>query len=256
MKIFDAHTHLNDTPFRGKEEVYLQRAAELDVTKMACVGQDLEYNERALDLAKKFDNVYAIVGYCPDVAKDYCPEWEALLIKQLKQPKVVALGEIGLDYYWDESPRDVQKEVFKRQIEIAHDLKLPVNIHTRDAFKDCYEILKNSNLEYGAILHSYNGGPKWTKKFLTLDNVTFSFSGVSSFTKAEDVHASVKLVPLNRIVVETDAPYLTPKPYRGKQNEPAYVYYVAKAISELKEVSLEQVAEATYQNAVTAYGIK
>lgn len=179
-----------------------------------------------------------------------------MLVEQLKEPKVVALGEIGLDYYWDESPRDLQKEIFRRQIEIAHDLKLPVNIHTRDAFKDCYEILKTSNLEYGAVLHSYNGGPKWTKKFLTLDNVTFSFSGVASFTKAVDVHASVKLVPLDRLVIETDAPYLTPKPYRGKQNEPAYVYYVAKAISELKGVSLEEVAEATYKNTVTAYGIK
>lgn len=255
MELIDNHTHLNDEPFRGKETYYLERAKALGVKKLICVGQDLDYNQRALDLAHKYQNVWAMVGYCPDVAKDYNQELEDLLISQLKDEKVVALGEIGLDYYWDESPRKVQQEVFKRQLELAHHLKIPVDIHTRDAFKDCYEILKAADLEYGAVLHSYNGGPKWTKKFLDL-NVNFSFSGVASFTKATDVHASVKLVPMDRLLVETDAPYLTPKPYRGKQNEPGYVYYVAKAISQLKDLSLEEVAKATVRNTQRVYGLK
>ncbi|RVU70360.1 MULTISPECIES: TatD family hydrolase [Lactobacillus] len=255
MEIIDNHTHLNDEPFRGKEQYYLERAKALGVTKIICAGQDPDFNERAIDLAHKFDNVYAMVGLNPDIAKDYNQAAEDVLVKQLQEPKVVALGEVGLDYYWDESPHDKQREVFARQIEVAHDLKMPVDIHTRDAFPDCYEILKNSNLEYGAILHSFNGGVDWLNKFLDL-NVYFSYSGVVSFTKATEVHESAKAVPMDRFMVETDAPYLTPKPYRGRQNEPGYVRYVAEAIAELKDISLEEVAQATYANTVRIYGLE
>ena len=226
MKIIDNHTHLNDAPFRGKEEYYLERAQKLGVTKIICAGQDPEFNERAIDLAQRFDNVYAMVGFCPDVAKDYNQKTEDLLTEQLQSSNVVALGEIGLDYYWDKSPRDVQRKVFAEQIELAHKLHLPVDIHTRDAFADCYDILKHSNLEYGAILHSFNGNVDWLNKFLDL-NVYISYSGVVSFTKATDVHESAINTPMDRILVETDAPYLTPKPYRGHQNEPGYARYVA-----------------------------
>ena len=255
MELIDNHTHLNDEPFRGKEQYYLDRAKGLGVTKVICVGQDPEFNKRAVELAQKFDNVYARVGYCPDIAKDYDQKAEDELIKQLKMPKVVALGEIGLDYYWDESPRDKQREVFKRQIEVAHDLKMPVNIHSRDAFEDCYDILKNSNLEYGAVLHNFNGGVDWLNKFLDL-NIYFSYSGVVSFTKATEVHESAKVVPLDRLLIETDAPYLTPKPYRGKQNETGYVRYVAEAIAKLRDIPLKEVADVTYKNAVRVYGLK
>lgn len=255
MQLIDNHTHLNDEPFRGKEEYYLERAKKLCVTKVICAGQDPDFNERAIDLAQRFDNVYAMVGLNPDIAKDYNQEAEDKLIEQLQMPKVVALGEVGLDYYWDESPRKKQQEVFKRQIEIAHELHLPVDIHTRDAFDDCYQILKESNLEYGAILHSFNGGVDWLNKFLDL-NVMFSYSGVVSFTKATEVHESAKLVPMDRFMIETDAPYLAPKPYRGKQNEPGYVRYVAEAIAKLKNISLEEVADATYKNTVRVYGLR
>ncbi|BAQ56636.1 TatD family hydrolase [Lactobacillus acetotolerans] len=255
MKIIDNHTHLNDAPFRGKEEYYLERAQKLGVTKIICAGQDPEFNERAIDLAQRFDNVYAMVGFCPDVAKDYNQKTEDLLTEQLQSSNVVALGEIGLDYYWDKSPRDVQRKVFAEQIELAHKLHLPVDIHTRDAFADCYDILKHSNLEYGAILHSFNGNVDWLNKFLDL-NVYISYSGVVSFTKATDVHESAINTPMDRILVETDAPYLTPKPYRGHQNEPGYARYVAEAIAKLKNISLEEVANATYANTVRAYGLK
>lgn len=255
MKIIDNHTHLNDAPFRGKEEYYLERAQKLGVTKIICAGQDPEFNERAIDLAQRFDNVYAMVGFCPDVAKDYNQKTEDLLTEQLQSSNVVALGEIGLDYYWDKSPRDVQRKVFAEQIELAHKLHLPVDIHTRDAFADCYDILKHSNLEYGAILHSFNGNVDWLNKFLDL-NVYISYSGVVSFTKATDVHESAINTPMDRILVETDAPYLTPKPYRGHQNEPGYARYVAEAIAKLKNISLGEVANATYANTVRAYGLK
>lgn len=255
MELIDNHTHLQDEPFRGKEEFYLDRAQKLGVTKLICVGQDPDFNKRAIDLSQRFSQVYAMVGYCPDVAKDYNQEAEDQLIEQLQIPGVVAMGEIGLDYYWDESPRQRQREVFARQIEVAHELKKPVDIHTRDAFADCYDILKNSNLEYGAVLHSFNGDSSWLAKFLDL-NVCFSYSGVVSFTKATEVHEAAKNTPLDRLLVETDAPFLTPKPYRGRQNEPGNVYYVAKAIAQLKNISLEEVAEATYTNTMRVYGLK
>lgn len=256
MEIFDSHTHLNDEPFRGKEQYYLDRAAKLNVTKVAVAGQDSEFNERAVDLSNRFDNLYAIVGYCPDVAKDWNQAERDKLIEQLQLDKTVALGEIGLDYYWDESPRDVQRKVFAEQLEIAHDLKMPVNIHTRNAFEDTYEILKNSKVgEYGGILHNFNGNPEWMKKFLDL-GMMMSFSGVVSFTKAQDVHASAKIVPWDNMLIETDAPYLTPKPYRGKQNETGYVHYVAQAIADLRDVNIQEVADHTYKNAMRIYGIK
>ncbi|GHN23501.1 TatD family hydrolase [Lactobacillus delbrueckii] len=254
MKIYDNHTHLNDKPFAGKEADYIQKARDLDVVGMNCVGQDPEMNLGALELAKRFANVKAIIGYCPDVAKDYDQAAEDLLVEQVKGGQVVAIGEIGLDYYWDESPRDVQRKVFARQIEVARDLQLPVNIHTRDAFADCWQILKEADLEYGAVLHSYNGGPEWTEKFLDL-NVNFSFSGVVSFKKAAEVHESAKMVPLDRLLVETDAPFLTPVPYRGRQNEPGYVRYVAQAVADLKGLDLAEVAEATYANTMRIYGL-
>ncbi|MDF7682139.1 TatD family hydrolase [Lactobacillus sp. ESL0679] len=254
MELIDNHTHLQDEPFRGKEEFYIDRAKQLGVTKMICAGQDPDFNKRAIDLSQRFDNVYAMVGYCPDVAKDYNQQAEDLLIEQLQVPGVVAMGEIGLDYYWDESPRDVQKRVLARQIEVAHELHLPVDIHTRDAFSDCYEILQSSNLEYGAILHSFNGDVSWLQKFMKL-NVCFSYSGVVSFTKATEVHESARQTPLDRLLIETDAPFLTPKPYRGRQNEPGNVYYVAQAIAELKNIPIEEVAAATYANTVRVYGL-
>ncbi|MCH3904851.1 MAG: TatD family hydrolase [Lactobacillus sp.] len=256
MEIFDAHTHLNDEPFRGQESVYLQRARDLDVTMISCCGQDPDFNRRAVALSKQFDNVYAMVGFCPDVAKDYDQAAEDEIAQQCAEAKTVAIGEIGLDYYWDESPRDVQRRVFARQLDLAHSLHIPVSIHTRDAFDDTYKILRDSQVgEYGGILHNFNGDPDWLTKFLDL-GLTVSYSGVASFTKATDVHASVKQTPLDRMVIETDAPYLTPKPYRGKQNEPGYVRYVAEAVAKLKDLPVETIAQATYQNAMRIYGIK
>lgn len=254
MELIDNHTHLQDKPFQGKEEFYLERAHKLGVTKVICAGQDPTFNQQAIALSQRFDQVYAMVGYCPDIAKAYNQKAEDLLIEQLQTPGVVAMGEIGLDYYWDETPREKQKEVFARQIEVAHELKMPVDIHTRDAFADCYEILRHSNLEYGAVLHSFNGSVEWLAKFLVL-NVSFSYSGVASFTKATQVHESVKNTPLDRLLIETDAPFLTPKPYRGKQNEPGNVYYVAQAIAELKDIPIQEVAQATYANTMRIYGL-
>lgn len=255
MELFDSHMHLNDEPFRGKEEYYLKRAKQLNVVNGVVAGQDADFNRRAIELAERFSNLYATVGYCPDVATKVDAKAYDVLIKELTKDKVVALGEIGLDYYWDESPRSVQRDVFAQQLDLAYQIKKPVNIHTRDAFEDTYDILSQSKVsEYGGIIHNFNGDPDYLKKILYL-GMYVSFSGVVSFTKAVDVHASAKAVPLDRFLIETDAPYLTPKPYRGRQNETGYVYYVAQAIADIKNISLEEVALHTFNNAMRIYGI-
>ncbi|KRN04333.1 TatD family hydrolase [Holzapfeliella floricola] len=256
MKLFDAHTHLNDTPFLGKEAEYIQRAKDLTVTDMAIIGSNPDMNQRAVELSEEFDPLYAVVGFHPDDAKLYNEQEEAVLKELLQKEKTVAVGEIGLDYHWDASKRSTQHEVFERQLQLAYDMKLPVSIHTRDAFEDTYAILKNFGKvdTYGGVIHSFNGNPDQLQRYLDL-GLNVSYSGVASFKNAKEVHESVIQTPLDRMMVETDAPYLTPTPYRGKQNEPGYTYYVTKAISELKGIDVEEVADATYRNTLKFYNL-
>ncbi|BAX66242.1 TatD family hydrolase [Latilactobacillus sakei] len=249
MQIFDSHTHLNDTPYAGQEADFIQQAADLGVTEMAIVGSDTVLNDGALRLAQQYKALSAIIGWHPESAKDYTKVQEAQLIEQLQLPEVVALGEIGLDYHWDTSPRDVQRTVFERQIEIAKSLHMPISVHTRDALEDTYKILKETDVrDCGGIIHSFNGDSEWLKRFMDL-GMQISFSGVVSFKNAHEVHEAAKLCPLDVMLVETDAPYLTPTPYRGKQNQPGYTRYVVEAIAKLREVAPEEIAAATYANA-------
>lgn len=179
-----------------------------------------------------------------------------MLIEQVQHPKVVALGEIGLDYHWDTSPQDVQRQVFARQVAIAKEMQLPISVHNRDAFEDTYKILKAADIrDTGGVMHSFNGDPEWLKRFLDL-GMHISYSGVASFKNAREVHESVKQTPLTQMLVETDAPYLTPEPYRGKQNEPGYTRYVVEAIAKLRETTPEIIAAQTYQNAEEFFKIE
>lgn len=167
----------------------------------------------------------------------------------LTTPKVVALGEIGLDYYWMEDPKEVQDRVFRRQIAIAKEMNLPISIHTRDAMEDTYKILKEEDIrDIGGIMHSFSGDPEWMAKFLEM-GMHISLSGVVTFKKALEVQEVAKAVPLDRLLVETDAPYLAPVPYRGKRNEPGYTRYVVEKIAELREVSFDEIARQTTNNA-------
>lgn len=255
MEIFDSHTHLNDTPYAGHEAEFVAHAASLGVTEMAIVGSDSQLNAGALRLAAAFANLYAIVGWHPESAKAYSPRAEAELMAQLATPKVVALGEIGLDYHWDTSPRDVQRRVFARQLAIARNQHRPVSLHIRDAFADAYEILRHSDLQFGGIMHSFTGGPDWAQKFLDL-GLYVSFSGIVSFKNAPAEHASAKVIPPERLLVETDAPYLTPTPYRGRPNEPGYTRYVVEAVAKLRSEPVEQVAAQTRANAHRIFGLE
>ena len=227
--IFDTHTHLNAEQFNDDIPETIAHAQELGVTEMAVVGFDEPTIEKSLLLSQEYANIYSIIGWHPTEAGSYTPEVERRLQEQLTLPKIVALGEIGLDYYWMEDPKEVQEKVFRRQIAIAREMNLPFSVHTREALEDTYRILKDEKIsDIGGIMH---------------------FSGVVTFKKALDVQEAAMAVPLERMLVETDAPYLAPVPYRGKRNEPGYTRYVVEKIAELRQLTFEEVAEQTRVNA-------
>ncbi|OTN75781.1 TatD family hydrolase [Enterococcus sp. 8G7_MSG3316] len=247
--IFDTHTHLNAEQFNDDIPETIARAHELGVTEMAVVGFDQPTVEKSLALSQEYPFIYSIIGWHPTEAGSYTAAVEQFLEERLSLPKVVALGEIGLDYHWMEDPKDVQERVFRRQIAIARERKLPISIHTRDAIEDTYAILKDEKVQdVGGIMHSFSGDDEWAKKFLDL-GMHLSFSGVVTFKKALEVQAAAKIVPQDRLLVETDAPYLAPVPYRGKRNEPGYTHYVVDQIAALREENPEQVADYTRENA-------
>lgn len=247
--LFDSHTHLNAEQFKDEIPETVTRAKELGVTEMAVVGFDTPTIEKSLVLSQAYEGIYSIIGWHPTEAGSYTKEIEEKLIQQLTLPKVVALGEIGLDYYWMEDPKDVQDKVFRRQIAIAKEMNLPISIHTREALEDTYKVLKEEDIRsIGGIMHSFSGDDEWAKRFLDL-GMHVSFSGVVTFKNAPEVQAAAKAVPLDKLLVETDAPYLAPMPYRGKRNEPGYTRYVAEKIAELRELSLTEIAQQTTENA-------
>ncbi|NEW62096.1 YchF/TatD family DNA exonuclease [Granulicatella sp. zg-ZJ] len=251
---FDTHTHVNVEAFELDLEETLQRANENGVTHFAVVGFDTPTIQKSLELSALHDNIYSIIGWHPTEAGVYTKAIEEKLQQQLIDKKVVALGEIGLDYHWMTSPKDVQEKVFRRQIAISREHCLPISIHTREAMEDTYRILK-SEMFYGGIMHSFSGTVEDMYRFLDL-GMHISLSGVVTFKKAVDLHDVAKKVPLDRLLIETDAPYLAPVPFRGKRNEPSYVRFVAEKIAELRECSIQEIAEATMKNAKELFKLR
>lgn len=249
MKLFDTHTHLNAEQFNGIEEEIIKKAALNDVAYMAVVGFDYPTIKRAIELSQKYSNIISVVGCHPTEAGSYNELFEEQLQQWLALPTVKMLGEIGLDYYWNTASKKVQENVFRRQIAIAKEHNLPITIHNRDATEDTYRILKDEGIpSAGGIMHSFGGNIEEVKRFLDL-GMHISFSGVLTFKKSEMVRQAAQIVPKNRLLIETDAPYLAPMPYRGKRNEPGYVKYVAETLAQLREWDVEQVANITSKNA-------
>lgn len=256
MKIFDSHTHLNDEHLYPEAAKYFKHAQNLGIVKLANVGSNQQLNDRSLELAAQYPDMYSIIGWHPEDSIHYHEQQEQLLIEQLQSQKVVAVGEIGLDYHQTTSPRDVQKRVFKRQIDIAKQLHLPISVHNRDAFEDTYAILKEMGVsDIRGVMHSFNGDPEWLKKFLDL-GMLVSYSGVASFKKTHEVHDAVRQTPFDSMLVETDAPYLSPEPLRGKQNEPAYSLYTVEALARICDVNPDVIAAHTYENTLRLFGIE
>lgn len=253
---FDTHVHLNADQFQDDVEEVIDRAKASGVTTMVVVGFDRPTIEKAINLSEKYDCIYAAIGWHPVDAVDMT-EADLKWIKELSShEKVVALGEMGLDYYWDKSPKDIQQEVFRKQIALAKEVKLPIVIHNRDATADVVKILKEEGAEeVGGIMHCYSGSVEVAKECLDM-NFYISLGGPVTFKNAKKPKEVAEEIPLNRLLIETDAPYLAPHPYRGKRNEPSYVPLVAKEIAEIKNLSIEEVAEQTTRNAKILFGIK
>ncbi len=253
--IFDTHAHYDDDQFNEDREELLNSMTESGVGTIVNVGASLEGCQDAMALAQQYPFVYAAVGVHPDHAGELNEETFAELEKWCQEKKVVAVGEIGLDYHWDEYPREVQKEWFIRQLELARKLDLPVNIHSRDAAEDTFQIMKEHANGLKGIIHCFSGSKELAKEYVKL-GFLIGVGGVVTFKNGKKLKQVVEAIPLTSIVLETDCPYLAPEPYRGKRNNSIYIKHVAEEIARLKDVTLEEVLAQTEANAKDVYGLK
>ena len=251
--IFDAHAHYDDDKFNEDREQVLASMLEKGVGCIVNAAVDLATSQWALEYSKKYDFMYATVGIHPESANDLPSDYIDTLRKLAQDKKAVAIGEIGLDYYWDSVPRDVQKKVFTEQLELAKDMKLPVVIHDRDAHGDTMEILKS--YKPNGLLHCFSGSVEMCKEIVKL-GMSISLGGVVTFKNARHSVEVAEYIPLDRLLLETDAPYLSPVPFRGKRCDSSMIKYTAMRIAEIKGISMEQLLEATTENACRLYNIK
>lgn len=246
--IWDTHAHIDDPSYVGEFEDLLARMKSAGISRVTNVGYDLSSSQRSVELAQEYNFIYAAIGIHPHNAEGVTGETWNKLLQLAKQPKVLAWGEIGLDYYRDLSPRLIQKEIFIQQIKLANEIGLPIVIHNRDAHQDVLEVVKTHPPLYGGVFHCYSGSREMAEILLKL-GFYLSFAGPITFKNARHTVEVAKHAPIDRILVETDSPYLSPEPRRGKRNEPTYVLEIVKKIAELKNLSVEDVALKTMQNA-------
>lgn len=252
---FDSHAHINDRRFDKDRTELINSLFENEIYAFTEIGYDIESSQRAIELANEYERIYAAVGVHPaDVDKlndDGIKQIENMLTKE----KVVALGEIGLDYHFDDNPeRDVQKKWFEAQIDVAKSNNMPIVVHSRDAMEDTINILKSSGY-YNGIIHCYSGSKESAKILLDM-GFYISISGPVTFKNAGKLLEVAKYIPDDRILIETDCPYLAPEPYRGKRNCPLYVKDVCRKIAELREIPTEKLAQITKNNSKAVYKIK
>jgi len=253
--LFDTHVHLNDIKFKEDLSDVIVRAQSENVSKMVVIGYNKETNARALELAEKFSFIYAAIGWHPVEAIYLTEPLFNELEAQAKHPKVVAIGECGLDYYWDTSPRDVQEEVFMRQIKLAQKLNKPLVVHTRDSISATFEVIKkNEGQLTGGVMHCFSGSVEMAREFIKL-NFKISLGGPVTFKNGRRPQEVATKIGLEHLLIETDAPYLAPHPHRGKRNEPCYVSLVAKQIADLKQITYEAVCEQTMKNGMDLFKI-
>lgn len=249
MNLFDTHSHLDDQGYDADRDQVVRRAKDAGVSLIVNVGFDLNSCRKSLKLAEKYDIVYSAVGIHPHDAVDAGPGYLDKLEKMAAHPKVVAIGEIGLDYYRDLSPRQVQRRVFKEQMLLARKLNKPVIIHDRDAHGDITNILRNEVRPgpAGGVMHCYSGSWELAKEFLKM-GFYISIAGPVTYHNASKLKDVASRIPLDRLLIETDAPYLTPVPHRGKRNEPSYVLFTAEEVARLKGMKTEDLAGACTEN--------
>ncbi len=247
---FDSHCHIHDERVPDGAPGAVDAAREAGVTQMVTVGCDRATSVAAIELASRFDGVFATVGLHPHDASNGVDTIRDLV----DTPGIVAIGEAGLDYFYEHSARDVQKVAFAAQIHLAHERKLPLVIHARDAWSDTFDILRSEGTPTGTIFHCFTGGPDEAQTCLDL-GASLSFSGIVTFKGAPEVQAAARMCPLDRMLVETDSPYLAPLPHRGKPNQPAWVAHVGQFIADLRDVPATTIADATTGNARAIFAV-
>ena len=254
--LIDSHAHLDDLRYDTDRDNVLQRAQTAGIEAIVTIGCDLATSQTAVALAHAHPNIFATIGVHPHEAKEIGEGWYESFRSLAQHPKVVAYGEIGLDYHYDHSPREIQRQRFREQIHLARELALPLVIHTREAQEDTVMILREEGaVDVGGVFHCFSGDMWLAKDALDL-GFYLSFSGVLTFKNATMLRDIAKTVPLDRLMVETDCPYLAPVPYRGKRNEPAYVQYVAETLAEIRgNGSVESIARATVENTKRVFRI-
>ena len=259
MEFFDSHAHYNDEKFKDDREQVLKEIYESGVTKLICSGYDIPSSKMAIDISSKHKNfVYPVCGISPnDIANN-----ELDIVKQVEEIKnlainydVLAIGEIGLDYYWNKENKELQKIAFIEQIKMANELQLPIVIHTREAVMDTLEILKDNKVQKKGIFHCCPLNRELVKEGLKL-GFYISFAGPITFKNSKNANEIIEMVPMDKVLIETDSPYLSPEPLRGRRNDPRNVKYMAKKIAEVKKITLEEVASVTYKNAKDVFNIK
>lgn len=247
--LIDTHAHLNDSKFESDIDEVVARANAAGVGRIIVCGYDLESSRAAIELANRFDCVFATVGVHPHDAKHYNSDTEAAIAELSHAEKVLAIGEIGLDFHYDFSPRARQMAAFEAQIELAHTLGLPIVVHSRESDDEALEVLRESARNIiGCVFHCFSGDEDFARRVLDM-GFYIGVDGPVTYKASEKLRRVIELCPMERLLVETDCPYLTPIPHRGKRNEPAYVRLVAEEVARVKGLTIEEVAEATSRNA-------
>lgn len=260
MEFFDSHSHYNDEKFDEDREQIIKDTYKSGVTKFVCAGYDVQSSKKAIEISKKYEFIYSICGISPnDIPQSEEELWKTIdeiskIVEENKGKKIVAIGEIGLDYYWNKENKELQKKAFIKQIELANKLELPIVIHSRDASVDTIDIIKNNVVNKKGIFHCCQLNQEMVKQAINL-GYYISFAGPITFKNSKNAKEVVNLVPMDKILIETDSPYLSPEPNRGKRNDSRNVKYVAQKIAEFKNMSLEEVAKITYENAMKIFEI-
>jgi len=254
--LFDSHAHYDDEKFNTDRFEVLDSLKENGVDKIVNVACSMKSSVEIQCLAEKYPFIYTTVGVHPEDVGGLTEEDMQKLLELSRLPKVVAIGEIGLDYYYDDVPKDIQQKWFARQLDLAKEASLPVVIHDRDAHADCVRILKEHEIEkIGGVMHCYSGSNEMAKEVLKM-GMYFGFGGTLTFKNAKKVQASAEVIPIDRILLETDCPYLAPEPYRGTRNSSLLMKYTAEKLAEIKGISIDEVIKITNENAMRFYRIE
>lgn len=253
MRLFDTHAHYDDRAFRSDRDALVSSLPAQGVERVLCPGCNLSSSRACVELAEKYPHVYAAVGVHPSDAHEVPDGWVAALDALARHPRVKAIGEIGLDYHWQPVRFDAQADVFRAQLALAERLNLPVIVHDREAHRDCLELVKSFPGVRG-VYHCYSGSLEDAKTLVKL-GWSLSFTGVVTYKNARKSLEVLEWLPLERLMLETDSPYLSPEPFRGRRNDSTHVYRVAEVIAQVKGLTTEEVAEATFQNGLRFFGI-